>query len=56
MALLPCCQGNADLSFEKIQGQIAQVIKQDKTDTPVSSLSMVFEQYAKPAQTNSVNY
>ncbi|MFA6052849.1 MAG: AAA family ATPase [Methylobacter sp.] len=38
--------GNADLSFEAIQGQLAQVIKQDKTDTPVSSLAMAFERYA----------
>lgn len=37
--------GSADLSFEAIQGQLAQVIKRDKTDTPVSSLAMAFEQY-----------
>jgi DamX protein len=37
--------GSADLSFEAIQGQLAQVIKRDKTDTPASSLSMAFEQY-----------
>ncbi len=38
--------GSMDLSFEAIQGQLAQVIKQDKTDTPVSSLAMAFERYA----------
>jgi len=38
--------GSMDLSFEVIQGQLAQVIKQDKTDTPVSSLAMAFERYA----------
>lgn len=37
--------GSADLSFEAIQGQLAQIIKQDKTDTPASSLAMAFEQY-----------
>ncbi|MDD5412101.1 MAG: hypothetical protein PHF31_11930 [Methylobacter sp.] len=37
--------GSADLSFEAIQGQLARLIKQDNTDTPVNSLPMVFEQY-----------
>ena len=35
-------QGNADLSFEKIQEQIAQVIKQNKPDQQVQALSGVF--------------
>ncbi|HEY8034688.1 MAG TPA: AAA family ATPase [Methylobacter sp.] len=38
-------QGNADLSFEAIYDQLIQCIKQDKTDTPVKSLSMAFKQY-----------
>jgi DamX protein len=37
--------GNANLSFEAIQGQLARLIKQDNTDIPVDSLPMVFEQY-----------
>ena len=35
-------QGNADLSFEKIQEQTAQVIKQNKPDKQVQALSGVF--------------
>jgi DamX protein len=35
-------QGNADLSFEKIQELTAQVIKQDKPDQQVQALSDVF--------------
>ncbi|WP_363331480.1 AAA family ATPase [Methylobacter sp.] len=38
-------QGHADLSFEAIYDQLAQCIKQDKTDAPVKSLSMAFKQY-----------
>jgi len=37
--------GSENLSFEAIQGQLARLIRQDNTDTPVNSLPMVFEQY-----------